>query len=527
MKMSRESLSLLTKTICLFKRDTSMKENSGNIFNIDENGVIFGLCDTLTIPEGVISLERACLNDYDFLSEVNIPASCESIKDGFMERCDNVRAFHVAEGNQHFTCEDGVLYTADKSKLIRYPAARACEVFSVPNEVEIIEGYAFAGAKSLSGVLIGKKCRSIKENAFVNTTYCTYKKADGGGITGIDKHLGIRKYYISPAVQDIGDSIFEGGWEEDGLFYDDILVGGAVGSAIWEHCNKCNIPFLEVSEDDAEAFLATPYEKLLERHKKESESPISFEFTDEGFGGRIEGDTLELFALDPKGEAVAVCKLDLKLPKNRYENIKKLVIGDGICTIDKNAFWDFYSLESIYFGKDLTDIKAAAFYNDYKITELALDARNQHYKCIDGIIFSSDLKTLVLYPSGKEDAYYEIPPHVEIVGPNSMMCSKLKCIKFGSNVKKICEEACYNTLGQHHFYVAPSVTEFGDDFIFGVTGRFDVMCVCMRNLVVGGKAGSPIEKYCKETGRDGISFEVVEDDKLDEWLAPPQTKCEF
>jgi hypothetical protein len=68
---------------------------------------------------------------------------------------------------------------------------------------------------------------------------------------------------------------------------------------------------------------------------------------------------------------------------------------------------------------------------------------------------------------------------------------------------------------------------FGDYFIFGVTGRFDVMCVCMRNLVVGGKAGSPIEKYCKETGRDGIRFQVVEDDKLDEWLAPPQTKCEF
>ena len=39
--------------------------------------------------------------------------------------------------------------------------------------------------------------------------------------------------------------------------------------------------------------------------------------------------------------------------------------------------------------------------------------------------------------------------------------------------------------------------------------------------MVGGKAGSPIEKYCRETGRNGITFEVVEDDKLEEWLTPP------
>jgi hypothetical protein len=47
------------------------------------------------------------------------------------------------------------------------------------------------------------------------------------------------------------------------------------------------------------------------------------------------------------------------------------------------------------------------------------------------------------------------------------------------------------------------------------------MCTCTWKLVVGGKVGSPIEKYCRETGRDGITFEVVEDDQLKEWLTPP------
>jgi hypothetical protein len=494
-----------------------MKNDGFDIFDIDENGVLLGMRETLNIPEGVTWLKAYSLRDYSFLTEVNIPASCEIIESSFIDKCNNVIAFNVAKDNRRFISEDGVLYTADKKKLVRYPAGKACEIFRVSDEAEEISAYAFADAKKLSGILIGKNCRSIQENAFVNTTACSYA-SDG---YHVEKYLGIRKYYIPSAVEDVAPQIFEGAYEEDGVFFDDIIVGGEVGSVIWEHCNKCNIPFLEVKEEDAEAFLATPYEELVERHKKESESLISFEFADAGFGGKLEGDTLELFALDLTNKDVTVCQMDAKLPKSRYEKVKKLIIGDGIRAIGRDAFWDYYGLESIYFGRDVADINAGAFYNDYKIKELAVDERNGYYKCIDGIIFSGDLKTLVLYPSGKEELYYEIPSHVEIVGRNSMMGAKLKCIKFGSNVKKICEEACYNTVGQHHFYVDPSVTEFCGDFIFGVTGKLNVMCTCMWRLVVGGKAGSPIEKYCRETGRNGITFEVVEDDKLDEWLTPP------
>lgn len=501
-----------------------MKNNGMNIFNIDENGVLTGLCGTLNIPEGVTrfggDIYYRCLFDYDFLTEVNIPASCENIGGRFILKCNNVLAFNVAEGNRHFISEDGVLYTADKKTLIRYPAGKECEIFRVPNDVEQIGDYAFADAKNVSGICIGKNCRSIGENAYIKTTHYTLEKDDEGSITGIGKYFGIRKYYISPSVKDIGDQIFEGGWCEDGLFYDAIIVGGEIGSPIWEHCNKCNIPFLEVSEEDAEAFLSTPYEELVERHKTAGEKPISFEFTDEGFGGRLEGDTLKLFVLDPIRKDVTVCQLDAKLPQNRYEKIKKLIIGEGISAIDRKAFWNYYGLESVYFGADISDINANAFYEDTHITELVLDEGNKHYKCIDGVIFSRDLKTLVLYPSGREEPYYEIPSHVEIVGHHSMMGSSLRCIKFGSNVKKICDQACYNTFGQHHFYVDPAVTEFEYDFIFGVDGKMR-MCTCMYYLTVGGKAGSAIEKYCKETGRNGINFEVVEDDGLEEWLMPP------
>ena len=500
-----------------------MKNNGLNIFNIDENGVITGLCERVNIPEGVEKIatdfHNGCLCGYDFITEINIPSTCECISGEWVFMCKNLTDINVAKENQQFVSEGGVLYTADKSRLVRYPSRKECDVFHLPCEVEEIGSFAFADAKNISGIYIGKNCRSIGENAFSNTTGYLPSNNYPFPIT-YDRYLGIRKYYISPSVTDIAKQIFEGSYEEFGMFYEDIIVGGEVGSAIWEHCNRCNIKFLDVREEAAEEFLSAPYEKLVERHKIVSESPISFEFTDECFGGRLVGDTLELFALDGAGAGVTVCQLDAKLPQNRYEKVKKLVIGDGICAIDRQAFWRFYELESVYFGADISNIQASAFYEDGRILTLAVDERNEHYKCIDGVIFSPDLKTLVMYPSGRPDPYYEIPSHVETVGTQCMLGSSLRCIKFGSNVKRISDMACYNTFGQHHFYVDPSVTEFDDDFIFGVDGKMG-MCICMWNLVVGGKAGSPIEKYCREIGRNGITFEVVEDDRLDEWLAPP------
>ncbi len=503
-----------------------MKNNETDIFDIDENGVLNGLLGVLNIPEGVTRIAHEPFYgntaEYGFITEVNIPASCEAIECGVIRSFNNALRFSVSSTNRHFVSENGVLYTVDKKKLIKYPAGMTCDVFRVPEAVEEVGEYAFSEAKNVSGVYIGKNCRSIRENAFCGTTYTVMGKNESGAITKDScEYLGIRKYYISPSVCDLAQEIFEGDWSEDGVFYENVIVGGEIGSAIWEYCNKCDIKFLEVKEEDAEEFLATPFEKLLSLHRAASDFPILFEFAEEGFGGRLTGETLELFVLDKSRKDVTVCKLDAKLPRNRYGKIKNLIIGDGICSFVKDAFWSYYDLESVTFGADVSDIKAAAFYDDYRISTLAVDEKNRHYKCIDGVIFSSDLKTLVLYPSGREDAYYEIPSHVEIVGEQCMLCSALKCIKFGSNVKKIGSMACYNTYKQHHFYVDPAVSDFEDNFIFGVTGKLGVMCICTWKLVVGGKAGSPIEKYCKETGNDGITFEVVEDDRLDEWLTPP------
>lgn len=57
----------------------------------------------------------------------------------------------------------------------------------------------------------------------------------------------------------------------------------------------------------------------------------------------------------------------------------------------------------------------SAFTNTREMVTYEVAADNPHFKSIDGVIFSKDMKVLVSYPSNKADNAYTIPEGVEIV----------------------------------------------------------------------------------------------------------------
>ena len=92
-----------------------MKNNEKSIFNIDENGVLTGLCGVLNIPEGVTKIAHnysfGFATECDFITEVNIPASCEEVEGYFIQNYNNARRFCVSNENKNLLSENGVLYT--------------------------------------------------------------------------------------------------------------------------------------------------------------------------------------------------------------------------------------------------------------------------------------------------------------------------------------------------------------------------------------------------------------------------------
>lgn len=105
-----------------------------------------------------------------FKGETTIPSTVSVIGDGAFSQ-SAFSAVNVDEGNAVYKSEEGIVYNADKTTLIAYPAGKEQTSFTVEQSVEEIGGYAFAGASYLEevkiyAVRVGNyafyDCRSLK-----------------------------------------------------------------------------------------------------------------------------------------------------------------------------------------------------------------------------------------------------------------------------------------------------------------------------------------------------------------------------
>ncbi len=113
----------------------------------------FSNCDQLKkveIPSGVATLEDEAFSHCDNLTEVAISESVTSIANGMFYQCPAMTDIRVNEKNPAYCSVDGVLYTKDKSKLVRCPSTKAeCQI---PDSVTSLGDSAFAGNKLLTAV---------------------------------------------------------------------------------------------------------------------------------------------------------------------------------------------------------------------------------------------------------------------------------------------------------------------------------------------------------------------------------------
>ena len=109
------------------------------------------------------------IGDYAFaycslLKEVNLPASVASVGKGAFYQ--NLRLAAVNYSGMNLISEDGVLYNADKTQLIVYPAGKTGASFTLPATVRSICENAFNGNKSLKTITVNAETQEIGYAAF-------------------------------------------------------------------------------------------------------------------------------------------------------------------------------------------------------------------------------------------------------------------------------------------------------------------------------------------------------------------------
>ena len=86
--------------------------------------------------------------------------------------------------------------------------------------------------------------------------------------------------------------------------------------------------------------------------------------------------------------------------KAQRENLKDIIIHNGVVKIWHDAFYGCHSLKSVRIPSSVTSIDYEAFDWCTGLTEFIVDDANQNYADIDGILYNKDISIMVICPYG-------------------------------------------------------------------------------------------------------------------------------
>lgn len=116
--------------------------------------------------------------------------------------------------------------------------------------------------------------------------------------------------------------------------------------------------------------------------------------------------------------------------------IENVQIGKGVKSIGGNAFVNCDSLKKVIYNNESTAIASNGF-NCKNWTEIEINDDSKTFKVIDNVLYSYDLSKIIKVPTGYK-GNFEMIDSVENIGNWSFFgCTKLRKVKFGSNIKNI------------------------------------------------------------------------------------------
>ena len=113
--------------------------------------------------------------------------------------------------SQHYCSVNGVLFSADMEKLLRYPEGKTQSEYILPEQVKIIDYKAFASTQ-LSSVILGEKVEVIESSAFADSLVKNVNFAEATGLYEIGSlaflNTRITKFIMPERFQILGSSAF-------------------------------------------------------------------------------------------------------------------------------------------------------------------------------------------------------------------------------------------------------------------------------------------------------------------------------
>lgn len=158
---------------------------------------------------------------------------------------------------------------------------------------------------------------------------------------------------------------------------------------------------------------------------------------------------------------------------------------NSVVEIEVLAFFQCPNLTSCYLGKSVSTIGEQAFSGCNKLAEINVDADNMQYASMDGVLFSKDKATLVMFPPNKNATNYLIPTGTCKIESNAFSSSsKLINVTVPETVVEIGDGAFWNCVNLETIMLADGVTRLGE-MAFANCGKIRTIVFPSSASVIG------------------------------------------
>lgn len=142
--------------------------------------------------------------------------------------------------------------------------------------------------------------------------------------------------------------------------------------------------------------------------------------------------------------------------------IVSVSLSDSIVSVGDRAFEGCEALVSVELGKSLTTLGSEAFLGCDGLVAITVAAGNNSFSSYNGVLFSRDGKTLILYPQGDSRNSYSVPNNVTKIGDGAFAHSvNLTLVMLPSSLKEVGSRAFLGCESLSELILPSSVEKIG------------------------------------------------------------------
>ena len=350
---------------------------------------------SVTIPESVTMINGCAFENCSSLESIEIPSSVMVVGNSAFLGCSSLASIEVEEGNSNYSStEDGVLFNRAGTKLICYPAGKEEPEYIIPEDVTQIGGGSFGKCTSLENIIIPNSVNRI----------------EGGAFSGCSS---LESIQIPEEVTRIEDETFSYCSSLESIEIPSSVT--FIGALAFNNCNglrNVNIPDSVISIEGSAFSSCNSLENIIVEEGNASYS------SDEGILFNKAGTEI------------------LKYPAGKSE--AEYIISEEIYSVGQYAFQDCSNLVSIVVPSSIIILKGQPFSKCSALQNIEVDAANENYMDVDGILFNKAETEIIKYPAGKEETGYIIPSSVTTIRTCAFEdCNSLRSVEIPSSVEEI------------------------------------------------------------------------------------------